>query len=420
MRIAYLLNTYPVPSATFIRGEIGALTARGVDITRHAVRRFPGPLVEPADRAEQAQTRYLLTGNAGGLLAAFAREVLTNPLALVRTVPAWWRLYRNAGEGMVRHVAYIMEASLLRQQLAQDKIAHVHAHFSGNATTVAMLCRLLGGPAYSFTAHGPDEFVAPERHSVGMKIAHAAFVVAISDYARDLLAGLAEDPQDARRIIVARCGIDLDRFTPTPPVAVENQSFVCVGRLCPQKGQVHIPAAVAALKPRFPSVKVTLVGDGDSRAEIEAEIARHDVADAVTLLGWADNAEVRRRIGESRALLLPSYAEGLPMVIMEALALARPVLSTAITGIPELVDASSGWLVPPGDHAALVAAMTSALEASPEDLGRMGAAGRARVERQHAIGRLAETLEALFAASLRIEAAARPTKPAPAPARNRA
>ncbi len=416
MRIAYLLNTYPVPSGTFIRGEIRALAARGVEVSRYAVRRFPDPLVEPADREEQAKTRYLLTGNARGLVAGFAREALTNPLRLARALPAWWRLYRNAGSGLVRHVAYLMEASLLRQELARQGIAHVHAHFSGNAATVVMLCRLLGGPAYSFTAHGPDEFVAPERHSVGMKIGHAAFVVAISDYARGRLAQLAENPQDVRRIAVARCGIDIGSFTPAPPVEADNMTFVCVGRLCPQKGQVHIPAAVAALRPRFPGLKVELVGDGESRAEIEAEIARHDVADAISLLGWADNAEVRRRIAASRALMLPSYAEGLPMVIMEAFALARPVLSTTIAGIPELVDAACGWLVPPGDHAALVAAMTAALEASPETLAQMGATGRARVEQQHTLARLAEDLEALFAASLRLEGAADAATPAPAAA----
>lgn len=403
LRVAYLLNTYPVPSGTFIRGEIAALEARDVEVARFAVRRFAGPLVDPDDAREAGRTRYLLSGNAAGLLAAFAREVMTNPRGLARAVPVWWRLWRNAGGGLVRHAAYLMEASLLRQELARRQIRHVHAHFSTNAAAVAMLAHRLGGAGYSFTAHGPDEFVDGERQSIGLKIAHAAFVVAISHFCRTTLAGFALTPQDTAKIQIARCGIAIARFTPAPPTP--TQTLVCVGRLCPQKGQVHIPAAVAMLRPRFPGLRVLLVGDGESRPEIEAEIARHGVGEAVILHGWAANAEVRRLIADSRALLLPSYAEGLPMVIMEAFALGRPVISTTIAGIPELVDASCGWLVPPGDVAALAEAMEAALAASPEALAEMGRIGRARVEERHTLAGLAARLKRLFATSLGSETA---------------
>lgn len=405
IRVGYILNTYPVPSGTFIRGEIEALEAAGVDVARFAVRRFEGTLVDPADQREAAATRYLLAGNTGGLVRAALREVLTNPVRLAATLPCWWRLYLTAGEGVVRHAAYLMEAAALRQETQARGIGHLHSHFSGNAPAVAMLAHLLGGPTFSFTAHGPDEFVEAPRASVGEKIARAAFVVAISDFCRATLTGLARTPEDARKIVVARCGLALERFAPAPPVAADNLTLVCVGRLCPQKGQVHIPAAVAALRPRFPGLKVLLVGDGESRAAVEAEIARHGVGDEVQLLGWADNARVRALVAGSRALLLPSYAEGLPIVIMEAFALARPVISTTIAGIPELVDDSCGWLVTPGVHAELVEAMGDVLAASPEQLAAMGAAGRARVEHQHDRRRLARTLRGLFAQALGVSPA---------------
>lgn len=407
MRVAYLLNTYPAPSGTFIRREIEALEEIDVAVTRFAVRRFAGPLVEPADIRDAGRTHYLLEGNLAGLFAAALRELFTNPAGIGRALPIWRTLLRNAGGGFVRHVAYLMQAAALRQAAARLGVRHVHAHYSNNAAAVAMLSRQLGGPRFSFTAHGPDEFVEAPRLSFPIKIEQAAFVVAISDYCRNLLAGLAGSDEAAAKIHIARCGIDLSRFEVAPPIAAENQTLVCVGRLCPQKGQVHIPAAVAALKPRFPALKVVLVGDGESRAEIESEIARHGVGREVVLRGWASNDEVRQAIAESRALLLPSYAEGLPIVIMETFALGRPVISTTIAGIPELVDAECGWLVTPGDHDQLIAAIGAALAAEPAQIARMGQEGRRRVERLHDLRRLARELKPLMAASGSAEAPVR-------------
>lgn len=396
MKLAYLLNTYPAPSGTFIRGEIEALEANGVAVTRLAVRRYDGKLVDPDDIREQGLTRYLLDGNVAGLCAAALKEIAINPRGMLRALPSWFRLLRTARGGFIRHVAYLMQAAALRQEASRLGLDHVHSHFSNNAVAVAMLSRRLGGPSYSFTAHGPDEFLQPERQSFPEKIGRAAFVIAISDYCRGLLIELARNEQVQTKVHIARCGLALDRFTPAPPVESGNHTLVCVGRLCPQKGQVHIPAAVAALKSRFPDIKVVLVGDGESRSAIEQEIARHGVAREVVLHGWATNEEVRRLIAESRALLLPSYAEGLPIVIMETFAIGRPVISTTIAGIPELVDSRCGWLIPPGDHEALVAAMAAALAASPETLHRMGLEGRHRVEQMHDRRRLANQLRQLF------------------------
>lgn len=396
MTLGYLLNTYPAPSGTFIRNEIEALEARGLVVRRLAVRRFAGPLVDQADRAEQDKTHYLLDGNGAQMVLAGLRHALTHPLGFARALPIWYGLLRQAGGGVVRHVAYLLQAAYLVQLAERDGITHIHSHFSNNAPAVAMLSHRMGGPSYSFTAHGPDEFADAPKLSFAAKIADAAFVIAISHYCRGLLSGLAASRADEQKIHIARCGLDLDKFDPAPPVVPHNQTLVCVGRLCPQKGQVHIPAAVAALRTQFPDLEVILVGDGESRARIEAEIEKHGVGDAVRLHGWADNSEVRGLIAQSRALLLPSYAEGLPVVIMEAFALGRPVISTNIAGIPELVDEQCGWLIAPGDHEQLVAAIGSALTASPERLALMGQEGRARIERQHDRRLLAQRLEILF------------------------
>ncbi len=240
----------------------------------------------------------------------------------------------------------------------------------------------MGGPSYSFTVHGPDDLVDPARLSTAIKIDHAAFVVAISDYCRKELLRVAP-VGDADKIIVARCALALEEFTDIRDLENNSRMLVCVGRLCPAKGQHLIPKAAAELRKDFPDLKIVLAADGESRAAVEAAITAHGVADIVELRGWVANADVLNLIRESRALLLPSFAEGLPVVIMEALASGRPVISTTVAGIPELVDDSCGWLFSAGDQQALIAAIRAALECPPSVLFEMGKAGRARVASLH-------------------------------------
>ncbi|MFD2498747.1 glycosyltransferase family 4 protein [Rhizorhabdus histidinilytica] len=256
-------------------------------------------------------------------------------------------LRRAAGGGTIRHAAYLAQAIRLKRRCDALGITHVHAHFSTNAAAVAMLCRRLGGPRYSFTVHGPDELDRFAVNSLTEKALHAQAVVAISDYCRDRLR--AHLPESLwGRIRVIPCGVDLRAYPAAPPPPSMSARLLSVGRLCPQKAQVEIPAAIAAAAADHPELSVALIGDGESRAAIEQEIRRTGTGGRVKLLGWRSNAEVRRRIGETRALLLPSHAEGLPIVIMEAFALGRPVIATRIAGIPELVDERCGWLVEPG------------------------------------------------------------------------
>ncbi|MBB5276891.1 glycosyltransferase involved in cell wall biosynthesis [Rhizobium rosettiformans] len=403
MNIGYFLNTYPVPSATFIRREIEAIEARGQVVFRFAARSFANVLVDDRDILEASRTVYLLQRGKLELLKAFCRVAFRNPRGVGRALIASLKLLRQGKTGIVRHAAYLMQAAALLEEARNAKIEHFHAHYGTNPATVVMLSHLMGGPRYSFTAHGPDEFLNETAANFGLKIQNASFAVAISEYCRTLLADRCLAPRDHGKIVIARCGLNLDEFQASQPTAPNNQTLVCVGRLCPQKGQVHIPAAVAALKGEFPDLRVLLVGDGESRHEIEVEVARYglDGGNSVVFLGWAANADVRRLISESRALLLPSYHEGLPIVLMEALALARPVITTKITAIPELVDPSCGWLVSPGNHDELVAAMRSALLASPEDLLKMGLAGQQRVALMHDIRDLAEALHRNFEAAVR-------------------
>lgn len=393
MRIGYLMNTYPVTSATFIRREIAALEALGMDVSRFAIRPWDQALVEPADHAEAARTHYLLAPGALRLVGSMLAETLTNPQAVLSALGSMWTMARAAGQGaVIRHVAYLLEAVHLKRVAAGCD--HIHAHFSTNTAAVALLCRRLGGPDFSFTAHGPDEFDDPKASSLALKLAEARFAVAITQFARSRLA-LAGGAGIWDKLHVVQCGVDLAELTPASP-APDDAPFVCVGRLCPQKAQVLLVQAMAEVVQTHPAARLVLIGDGETRAEIEALIDRHKLHKVVELRGWADGSAVKAAISNSRAMVLPSFAEGLPIVIMEAFALGRPVISTFIAGIPELVDRDTGWLVPAGDVAALTGAMRDCLDAPNPQLAAMGQTARKKVEARHDIRASAARLKALF------------------------
>lgn len=400
MKLAYLLGTYPLPSETFVRKEIESLEELGQPVVRFAARGWDSQLVDPKDIAEQGRTDYLLTGGKGRLFADALRTVLRHPLRSFALLPKLWRLYRNAGRTVSVFVAYGLQALAFRTRTARLGTNHVHCHFSNNATAIAMLARSLGGPSYSFTVHGPDELVDPKSRSLGMKARGAAFVVAITGYCRDRI--LAEAPDVADKVHIIHCGIDPQDFA-FDGAAPETSRIVCVGRLCFNKGQRHIPAAVAQVKDEFPGLVVDLLGGGDDEGLIREEIAKHGVGKQVILHGWATGAQVRETLRQSRALLLPSYAEGLPIVIMEALAVGRPVLTTRITGIPELVDSGCGWLFEPGDVDAIAEALRGVMRASASERAAMGAEGRRRVEERHDLRKSAATLLDAFKAAERLD-----------------
>lgn len=396
MKIAYLMNSYPMTSTTFIRREMESLEALGLEIKRFAVRHWGEKLVDPLDIADQARTHYLLTGNTLALLGAFFKTVLFNPLGFLRALCLWIKVCRNSGHLSIKHIAYLLQATYFYQICKQQSLPHVHVHFSTNATTVAMIAKQMGGASYSFTAHGPDEFVDPTAASMHLKVQHAAFVVAISNYCRVQLVRFSSY-EFWDKIIISHCGLHVDDFTPNYTFEASNQSLVCVGRICPQKAQLLFPPALAQLKSTFPHMQLHFIGDGESRAALEAAIDQYKVRDMVVLQGWKANTEVRDLLSKSRALLLPSFAEGLPVVIMESFALGRPVISTYIAGIPELVDETCGWMIPAGSIEHIAAAMRQALEASPSTLAKMGKEGRKRVEAEHNLSTIAPVLYQQFA-----------------------
>jgi colanic acid/amylovoran biosynthesis glycosyltransferase len=394
--IAYLVNRYPAVSHTFVRREIEALEASSATVLRYTIRASEGPLPDPRDAAEVAKTRVVLSAGAVGLLFATLRIAVTRPAQFLKSIRIAWLMAQKAGRDRWRQGAYLAEAAWLVSDWQKCGVSHVHAHFGTNPAAVARLARAMGGPPYSFTVHGPDEFDAPGPIDLNGKIADAAFVAAISNYGRSQLMRWS-DWRDWPKIRIVRCGLDTE-FIAAAPSPMPGQHRLCyVGRLSAQKGLPILIDAVAAMSASVPDLGITIVGDGPLRNELEARATALGIAHHLTFVGAASNADVRQYVAAARALVVPSFAEGLPVVIMEALALGRPVIATAIAGIPELVDAEDGWIVPAGNVQALATAMRSALSASPDKLAELGAVGRERVAEQHDASKNARTLAALVA-----------------------
>lgn len=396
-KVAYLVNQYPHVSHSFIRREIVSLEAQGIHVERFSVRDTSAHLVDPADQSEQKRTQVLLSAGAFGLLGALAATMLVHPLRWMRAARWAVRLGRRSQQGVLRHLIYLTEACLLLGKLRRSGARHLHAHFGTNSATVALLTRLLGGPPYSFTVHGPEEFDRPDSLSLGTKIEHAALVIAISDFGRSQLYRWCGH-EHWSKIQVVRCGVDQAFLERGPQPIADSPRLVCVGRLSEQKGQLLLLDALAQLAKQEVPFEMILAGDGPMRGVIEAHRKELGLDDRVRITGWLSNDAVRAEILAARALVLASFAEGLPVVLMEALALGRPVVTTAIAGTPELVENEvTGWLIPAGSVSALAAALRRALETPVARLEEFGREGAARVAERHDAHREAAKLATLFA-----------------------
>lgn len=396
LHVAYLVNQYPKVSHSFIRREILALERQGVCVQRIALRGWDGELVDTQDQHERQRTQYVLQGGIKALLQAMFALLFSRPAAFFRGLGLATRLGWRADRPMPLHWIYFAEACLILRWVNASGAKHLHAHFGTNPAEVVMLVQALGGPPYSFTVHGPEEFDKPEFLRLGDKLRAAAFVVAISSYGRSqLYRWVARRFWD--KVHVVHCGLEPEFHQVQSSVPPGVPRLVCVGRLCEQKGQLLlIQAAHQVIQQGLP-LELVLAGDGEMRPEIEALIDQLGLRAQVRITGWISSEQVRSELLAARAMVLPSFAEGLPVVVMEAMALRRPVITTFVAGIPELVrQGQDGWLFPAGDVAGLAQAMIECLTTSVERLAQMAESAHARVLARHDIDTEAAKLKALF------------------------
>lgn len=380
--VAYIMSRFPLLTETFILREMLELEDQGV-----ALSIFPLLRAAPAIRHAEVE---LLRGQvhftpflSSPIIAANVRIFVRNPSRYLRLL---WSVVRgNWGSfNLLMGAVGVFPKSVYFARLVERLgIQHIHAHFATHPALSALIASELAGIGFSFTAHAHDIFL--HKQMLGEKARKARFVVAISDFNRDFLMKLAPDlPAD--RIKVLRCGIRLDQYGQKQTASSSGgATALCVASLQPYKGLKVLLAAAARIVEKVPAFRCLIVGEGHQRAELEALIADLGLHDVVQLLGGRSQDEVAHLLGRADLFVLPSVVapsgqmEGIPVALMEAMASRLPVVSTRISGIPELIeDKVSGFLVPPGDEAALTEAILS-LCRDPELRKRMGDAGCAQV-----------------------------------------
>jgi glycosyltransferase involved in cell wall biosynthesis len=391
-----LTNQYPAVSHTFIRRELQEIERRGHEVHRFAIRRAAVPPVDPADKLEDSRTFYVLAQGPASLAWAVLGALFRGPLRFLKALKTTVSMGRNSGRGGFRHLVYLAEACLLLSEVRSRRIEHIHIHFGTNSAAVGLLLRKLGGPSYSLTIHGPEEFDAPRGLSLPEKIASASFVAAISSFCAAQICRWIPTG-DWHKVHVIRCTVGDAYLSQAKPVDAASNVLVCVSRLSPEKGHRVLLEGFAAAVRSGVDARLEICGDGPLRPELERLIDELKLAGRVTITGWIDEAEVRRRLLAGRALVGSSFAEGLPVVIMEAMALGRPVIATCVAGIPELVEhGRSGWVVTAGRPDQIAQAIRELVSLSPARVEEMAQVGRQAVLERHNTVIEGEKLERLF------------------------
>ncbi|MEM9248961.1 MAG: glycosyltransferase [Pseudomonadota bacterium] len=393
--VAYLTGQYPRASHTFILREVAALRRLGVDVRTCSVRREPPTeLIGPEEIDEQERTFHVLSAakNPFRLLSDHVAAALRAPGAYLGALALALRTGRPGLVGLAKQLIYFLEAGVLARHLAKEGSVHLHNHFADSSANLAMITAHMARLPFSFTLHGPAELFEPQSWALGTKVARAAFTLCISDFARSQ-AMLFSDRSDWPRLHIVHCGVEPDRYAPTPAPASPRLALLFVGRLTAIKGLFVLLEALSRLP--ADTATLTVIGDGPDRAALVEEARRLGLT--AQFLGYQSQAEVAQALGDADALVLPSFAEGVPVVLMEAMASARPVIATQVGGVSELVSETTGRLVPPGNADALATAIGALHEMPPDQRAQMGAAGRARVLEAFDVDREARRIAALLA-----------------------
>ena len=401
MKLAYLVNQHPMPSHTFIRRELVALEQRGHEIARFSVRQGRAAAGCAEDDRELRLTTVLLVTRPGPILRLLARALrclLVHPVRSLAALATALRTIRGSNRGLVHHVAWWLE-SLALAAVMPASTSHLHTHFASNGAMVAMLAAGIRGIPYSMTVHGPDDLEQAPRLHLGRKVHHAAFVACISEYCRREVSRYCA-PGDLGKLVVVRCGVEPAATDAAPAPMPRTPRFVWVGRMVPQKGLEVLLDACAQLRREGFQFRVELLGSGPLEQQVRARIVELGLESCVLARGWQPTEAVLATMDACCALLVPSHAEGIPVVIMEAFARGRPVVSTSVAGIPELVvQGESGLLVEPGNPAAFAAAVREFSGLGPVRWAAMGSRGREDVRRLHDVERSADQLERLLSGS---------------------
>jgi colanic acid/amylovoran biosynthesis glycosyltransferase len=410
-------SRYPAVSHSFVLREVRALRERGVEVHTFTVRRpHEGELLSGADQEEHSRTFALLPPRPLRLLGAHARAALTRPVRYFGTLGCSLRLSSGGVRAALWRVFYFAEAILLFDECRRRGVRHLHAHFANVGSDVALLAARFGGEDWSFgfTMHGCSELFDESPHRLPEKIRRAALVICNSDFTRSQLMKLV-GRGEWRKLRVVRCGIDPRAFAP-PATRDQNGPLrvLTVARLVPGKGHALLLEALASLREQGIEAVATFVGHGPEREPLErlAEELRIDVRFA----GAVGQDELRVYYEDAQLFCLPTLAEGLGVVLLEAMACGLPVVSTRVMGVPEVVDEGETGLLASLGRADSLAEAIERLAVAPELRERLGRAGRRRVVEEFGLGAAADAVlayldQAVFVGVPPAPSVARPREP---------
>lgn len=378
-RIAYLSNPYPAISHTFIYREIESLRKEGFNIATVSVSQTPDKEKMTLAEQQEAEKTLVLKNTAPlKIVSALLSLSLHSPKGFVKMALHALTFCVRGPKNPIKAGGYLAEAIILLAWLKENEITHIHEHFANPTAFVAMLCKSYGGVSYSLSIHGPDIFSRVDSSMLAEKVKDAVFIRCISHYCKSQIMQIT--PHHLwKNFHIVRCGVDPDVFHERNLPGNEVPRILCVGRLCPAKGQHILLTACAALTRHGYSFKMVFVGDGEERSSLERLTFSLGLEEYVQFTGVLGQEEVRKEYSQADLFVLPSFAEGVPVVLMEAMAMKIPVLSTRITGIPELIEhGTDGLLATPGDVDDLVEQLSRLLQDSQLRC-RLGNSGRNKV-----------------------------------------
>jgi colanic acid/amylovoran biosynthesis glycosyltransferase len=397
-RIAYFVSEYPATSHTFILREVLGLRQRGFEIATASINADSRPLsAVTAEERDERETTYVLKSH--GLRGAVAAQIWSlwhHPRGYSRGLAAALRRSLKNPRTTLRNLFHFTEALMLGRWMQRAGIGHLHVHFATAGASVASLAKQVFPMTLSMTVHGPDEFADVRNEHFHEKVDAADFVVCISHFARSQTMQHSA-PEHWKKLDVSRLGVNPLVFAPAArPLEPREFSLLCVGRLTPAKGQHLLLEAIAALRDGGEQVRLHLAGDGPDRASLERHAQALGINDGVEFHGAINHDQVRGLYARCDAFVLPSFAEGIPVVLMEAMAAGLPCVSTRIAGIPELiVDGESGFLASPSSLDELTGRLRQLIH-DPELRSRLAANGRRRVCEAYDLDRNIGGLAQLF------------------------
>jgi len=395
MEIAYLVSQYPAISHTFIKREIAALRKLGVVIHTFSVKPS-APADLTADLCEEAQHTFsILVQPFTRIAKAHAKSFFASPAAYIETALLALRHRAPGTKGLFLAIAHFGEAAVLADELRSRAVRHLHTHFANSGATVGLLAAKMLNITWSFVMHGPSETDYPAGYLLGRKVEAADMVVCVSWFAHSQSMRLV-GASHWEKFRLVRCGLEMDKLPEANPKRRDPKTIICVGRLCSDKAQAGLLIAFSRLAQRHPQAKLRFVGEGPDRAELESLARSLGIDNQTTFLDRLPESETLKEISEAGIFVLPSFWEGLPVAIMEAMALGIPVITSRIAGVPELVvDGENGLLFAPANWAELASKLERLLE-DPALGERLAGAARQSVRKQHDVTESARLLHEYF------------------------